>query len=293
MRHPVRFTLFLLTSFACGGQQRTTAPSVQRSPRPVASSESEPALKNETPAPKDKGDASTEFQLRESDSARSAQGSSASKIQASKTEAAMKFIVLDKDKGPIKGIVISLTAPNGTKFYTEETDAAGYAEVLVPAGQKYDLVYLSLGRKDISANVSVTNEPNQNVKLTLRYKRPALPPQSGAGQPRFVLSGVNFDTGKAKIRPESFARLDAVAEFLMHTKHARIEISGHTDNVGNAKTNKALSQKRAQACRDYLVAKGIEADRVVAIGFGDERPVAANDTEDGRQQNRRIEATEL
>lgn len=293
MRHPARFTLFLLASFACGGQQRTTAPSVQTSRPPEEQSKSERTLKNETPAAQDKGDASTEFQLRESDSARSAQGAAASKIQATKTEAAMKFIVLDKDKGPIKGIVISLTAPNGTKFYTEETDAAGYAEVLVPVGQKYALVYLSLGRKDISANVIVTNEPNQNVKLTLRYKRPALPPQSGAGQPRFVLSGVNFDTGKAKIRPESFARLDAVAEFLMHTKHARIEISGHTDNVGNAKTNKALSQKRAQACRDYLVAKGIEADRVVAIGFGDERPMAANDTEEGRQQNRRIEATEL
>ncbi|MFI5301922.1 MAG: OmpA family protein, partial [Polyangiales bacterium] len=81
--------------------------------------------------------------------------------------------------------------------------------------------------------------------------------------------------------------------YLTHKKSARIEISGHTDNVGNPKTNKALSEKRAQACRDYLISKGIDGARVQAIGYGDERPIAPNDTEDGRQKNRRIEATEL
>ena len=79
--------------------------------------------------------------------------------------------MIDKDKGPVKGVVISLTAPSGNKYYTEETDAEGYAEVLVPVGQKYELTYLSLGRRDIAATVTVTNEPKQNVKLTLRYKR--------------------------------------------------------------------------------------------------------------------------
>ena len=66
----------------------------------------------------------------------------------------------------------------------------------MPVGQKYDVTYLSLGRGDIAATVTVTNEPKQNIKLTLRYKR--LPPP-----PPFVLTGVNFDTGKAIIRPES------------------------------------------------------------------------------------------
>ena len=88
-------------------------------------------------------------------------------------------------------------------------------------------------------------------------------------------------------------RLDHVYEYLAHKRSARIEISGHTDNVGNPKANKDLSQRRAQACRDYLVGKGIDAARIVAVGKGDEAPVAPNDTEEGRRQNRRIEATEL
>jgi outer membrane protein OmpA-like peptidoglycan-associated protein len=169
--------------------------------------------------------------------------------------------------------------------------------VLVPVGQKYELVYLSLGRKDIAATVAVTDEPNQNVRLTLRYKRidPPRPKVTlpDVPEPGFVLNGVTFDTGKATIRAESYPRLDSVAEYMMHKKSARIQISGHTDNVGNPKVNKALSQKRAQACRDYLISKGVDGSRIEAIGYGDERPIASNDTEEGRQENRRIEAIEL
>jgi OmpA-OmpF porin, OOP family len=72
-----------------------------------------------------------------------------------------------------------------------------------------------------------------------------------------------------------------------------VEISGHTDNVGNAKANKTLSEKRAQACRNYIVSKGIDKKRLDAVGFGDQHPIASNDGEEGRQKNRRIEAKEL
>src|SRR5690606_28487380 len=161
---------------------------------------------------------------------------------------------------PIEGIVISLSAPDGKKYYTEETDAEGYAEVLVPVGQDYGLVYLSLGRQDIAAKVSVNDKPNQNIKLTLRYKRESgdCARASSTATPRFVLKGITFDTGKATIRDESFPRLDSVVEYMTHKKNSRIEISGHTDNVGNAKANKLLSERRAKACRDYLISKGID-----------------------------------
>jgi OOP family OmpA-OmpF porin len=236
-------------------------------------------------APPDAGEGH-DFQLHDSSTAKEAHGARASKIKPTRTSAAMKFVVIDKEKGPIKGVVITLTGPSGTTYYTEETDAEGYAEVLVPVGVKYDVAYLSLGRKDVAATVSVTNEPNQNVKLTLRYKRQPPPPP-------FVLSGVTFDTAKATIRPESFARLDLVVEFMRYKKHARVEIAGHTDNVGNRKANRILSEKRAQACRDYIVSKGIDAGRIDAAGFGDERPLVPNDTDEGRQKNRRIEVKEL
>jgi outer membrane protein OmpA-like peptidoglycan-associated protein len=212
----------------------------------------------------------------------------ASKIVPTKTEAALKFFVIDKDKGPVKGVVIRLTSPDGTKYHTDETDGEGYAEVLVPVGQKYEITYLSLGlaRGDVVATESVSNEPRQSIKLTLRYKRLAPPPP-------FVLTGINFDTGKAKIRPESEGRLDVVVEFMKLKKSARVEISGHTDNAGNPRTNKTLSAKRAEACRSYLIAKGIDARRITAAGHGSERPVAPNDTAENRQQNRRIEVVEL
>jgi OOP family OmpA-OmpF porin len=74
---------------------------------------------------------------------------------------------------------------------------------------------------------------------------------------------------------------------------SKIEVAGHTDNVGSAKKNKALSQKRAESCRLYLVGKGVDASRIRAVGHGQARPVASNKTEDGRSKNRRIEAREL
>jgi outer membrane protein OmpA-like peptidoglycan-associated protein len=227
------------------------------------------------------------FELHDSSgAAKSAHGAKESKIEPTKNDAAMKFFVINQDKGPVKGVVIALTSPTGNKYYTDETDADGYAETLVPNGQKYELTYLSLGRKDVAATVNVTNEPKQTVKLTLRYKpRPPAPP--------FVLKGVVFDTARATIRPESYPMLDVVAEFMAHKKSARIEISGHTDNVGNAKANKTLSENRAKACRNYIVGKGIDVGRITAVGFGDTRPVVPNDSDENRQKNRRIEAIEL
>jgi outer membrane protein OmpA-like peptidoglycan-associated protein len=212
-------------------------------------------------------------------------GAKASKLEPSKTHAAMRFVVVEKDKGPVKGVVVVMTAPDGTKYYTDETDADGYGEVLVPVGKKYEITYLSLGRKDIAASVTVTDEPKQNVKLTLRFKR--LPPP-----PPFVLTGIVFDTGKASIRPESTTLLDVVADFMSHKKSAKIEIAGHTDDVGKASANQVLSEKRAQACRAYLISKGIEGPRIKAVGFGGTRPITPNTSDEARQKNRRIEVVE-
>jgi hypothetical protein len=139
-----------------------------------------------SPAPS-ASDEKGEFQLQDTHTAKQAHGATASKIAPTKTEAAMKLFVIDKDKGPVKGIVIFLTGPDKNKHYTEPTDSEGYAEVLVPVGQKYEITYLSLGRRDIAATVPVDDKPNQSVKLTLRYKR-ELPEKP------FIMAGVNFDT---------------------------------------------------------------------------------------------------
>jgi outer membrane protein OmpA-like peptidoglycan-associated protein len=288
----------LASSVACAGSQATTSSTTGT--RHAVAAAADPAPHSADPqAPQGEAAASDEFMVRTSERAKDEPSKTQSKIKGTRTEAAVKFTVIDKDKGPIRGIVIALTAPDQKKYYTEETNADGYAEVLVPVGQKYELLYLGLGRRDIAAKVAVSDEANQNLRLTLRYKRYEPPARAGVAapeatpEPRFVLEGVTFESGKATLRQDSFARLDGVVEYMAHKKSAQIEISGHTDNAGKPKTNKALSEKRAEACRDYLVSKGIDASRIRAIGYGDERPIGSNDTEAGREQNRRIEATEL
>jgi outer membrane protein OmpA-like peptidoglycan-associated protein len=230
-----------------------------------------------------------EFQLNDSTTAKDARGAHPSKIERTATEAAVRLFVVDKSKGAVPGIVIKLTGSKGKSYYTEETDAMGYTELLLPIGDSYEMVYLGLGGRDVKKKVTIDDEQYQNFKLTLVYEGRSGSKATGG----FVLDGVEFDTNKATIRSESFPRLDKVVEFMAHKRSARIEISGHTDNEGNPKNNKALSKKRAQACKKYLVSKGIDESRIETVGHGQDKPVASNETPEGRQQNRRIEAKEL
>lgn len=283
-----------LVTFAAGSG---TGCSASRSSGPASDSKpvaESPRQEGGDPAPEG------EFQLQKSQTAKHAHGERPSEMKATRTHTAMRLFVTDADAGPIAGIVIKLTAPDGTAYYTAETDSQGYAEVLVPIGQRYELEYLSLGRRDVTAQVEVPPKPNQNLRLTLRYRgwrgrakgAENEPPQPPNPQ-RFVMDGVVFESGRATIRPESYARLESVVEYMTHKPSTRIQVSGHTDSVGDAKNNQALSEARAKAVREYLVSKGIDGGRIEAVGYGDQRPVASNESEEGRQQNRRIEAIEL
>jgi outer membrane protein OmpA-like peptidoglycan-associated protein len=100
---------------------------------------------------------------------------------------------------------------------------------------------------------------------------------------------INFDSGKATIRPDSQPVVDQVVEMLRGGAELKLAVEGHTDNVGSPASNKALSESRAKAVVAALVAKGIDAARLAAVGWGQDRPVADNGTEDGRAKNRRVE----
>lgn len=106
---------------------------------------------------------------------------------------------------------------------------------------------------------------------------------------RIVLNNIFYDFNKATLRPESEAELDRLYKMLNENPTLKIEISGHTDNVGSATYNQKLSESRAKAVVDYLFDKGIDKSRLTFKGYGFNRPVAKNDTEEGRQQNRRTE----
>ena len=101
--------------------------------------------------------------------------------------------------------------------------------------------------------------------------------------------GLFFDTGSARIKEESYKVLDEVVKVLKNNPGYKLNIDGHTDNTGDSSTNMTLSQKRAEAARNYIINKGIKPDRIKATGYGDTKPTADNGTEEGRTQNRRVE----
>ena len=100
---------------------------------------------------------------------------------------------------------------------------------------------------------------------------------------------VRFESGRASIDPDSTGLLDHLVEIALRCPNSNIEVAGHTDADGEDAANQALSEKRAQAVVDYLVKAGLPASRFTAVGYGSTQPVAGNDTDDGKAQNRRIE----
>jgi outer membrane protein OmpA-like peptidoglycan-associated protein len=104
-----------------------------------------------------------------------------------------------------------------------------------------------------------------------------------------VLNNVFFETNKWDLKPESLVELNRLVDLLSANPDKKIEIGGHTDNVGSDESNQTLSQNRAKSVVDYLVKKGIDATRLSSKGYGETTPVATNDTDEGRAKNRRTE----
>lgn len=106
---------------------------------------------------------------------------------------------------------------------------------------------------------------------------------------KIVTHGINFDVDKATLRPESMGTLNQIKAVMASDPTLKFEIDGHTDNSGSAAHNLELSQQRAEAVKAQLVAMGISADRLTTKGYGDSKPMASNDTPDGKANNRRVE----
>ncbi len=138
--------------------------------------------------------------------------------------------------------------------------------------------------------VTVQQDPFPPLEITAR--RPGPPP------PRVVVTAssieikdkVQFEYGKAALLEVSFPLLDQVAQVMADNPQIEVlQVEGHTDATGGAAFNRKLSQQRAESVRQYLVKKGLEARRLVAKGFGPDKPIADNATDAGREQNRRVE----
>jgi outer membrane protein OmpA-like peptidoglycan-associated protein len=118
----------------------------------------------------------------------------------------------------------------------------------------------------------------------------AVPP---APKKIIILKGTNFGFDSADLTPEAQAVLDEQIAILEKEPTIKVEIAGHTDNSGPEAYNRGLSQRRAKAVKAYFISKGIPPDRLIPIGYGESRPIAANYTREGRSNNRRVELNVL
>ncbi|MCQ2107432.1 MAG: thrombospondin type 3 repeat-containing protein [Fibrobacter sp.] len=107
--------------------------------------------------------------------------------------------------------------------------------------------------------------------------------------PDQLKKGIAFQTNSAKLTKPSYATLDDIVRLMNKIPDAKLEVQGHTDNTGSAETNKKLSQDRAETVVNYFISKGIAAERVRAVGYGPEKPIADNKSKQGRAKNRRVE----
>jgi OOP family OmpA-OmpF porin len=117
----------------------------------------------------------------------------------------------------------------------------------------------------------------------------AAPEPAPAAAPAPALVGVNFDFDQSYIRPDDVAKLDQDVATLKQAGDMKVEVAGHTDSIGTDEYNMGLSMRRADAVRMYLIDKGIAPDRLTVRGYGESQPIADNETEAGRFQNRRVE----
>jgi len=162
-------------------------------------------------------------------------------------------------------------------------EATGEYLVSLPIDKEYALNASYDGYLFFSENFLLTegnvNEPFQKD----------VPMQKIEVNKTMVLKNVFFDTDKFDLKPKSKIELDKLVSFLTKNTTVKIELGGHTDNVGSVSSNQILSENRAKAVYSYLIEKGIVADRLTAKGYGDTKPIAGNETEQGRSENRRTE----
>jgi OOP family OmpA-OmpF porin len=134
---------------------------------------------------------------------------------------------------------------------------------------------------------------NWQFKPEISVKPAAAPVDSTVCQQLFAeLLGktrIRFESGKADIVADSAGLLDRLTETALRCPNANIEVAGHTDSDGDEAANQVLSEKRAQAVTDYLVKAGLPASRFTPVGYGSTQPIAGNDSDQGKAQNRRID----
>jgi len=164
---------------------------------------------------------------------------------------------------------------------TKSQKGSGNFFIVLPSNKDYMLTIDKTNYLFYSANFSLkTHSKLEPFQLDVPLTKPATDIE-------VVLNNVFFEVDKFELQSKSLVELDKLVYLMKKFPFMKIEIGGHTDNTGDKVKNKTLSQNRAKSVKDYLISKGVDGNRLSAIGYGDTKPIADNKTEEGRAQNRR------
>lgn len=180
---------------------------------------------------------------------------------------------------PLSAEVLLTDLFNSTNQYSIPTHTDGTFLVCLPLGSDYSLQIEKQGYLFHSENFSLTNLNEERNIFELEVK---LYPFEMASTPEIILKNIFFNTGSAELKPESFQEINKLLQLLSENQQLRIQINGHTDDVGSEQDNLILSEKRAFAVYDYLLQNGIDPQRLQYKGFGETKPISEN-----RAENRR------
>jgi len=210
-------------------------------------------------------------------------GFSQNTIQKDPNIATVTIVVADMDNKPREFEKIQFENLESGDKYEGISNEEGKFDIDLPGDAAYSIKIKSIGDAEDYNKLSIPalkeNEMYGPMELTIQFE-PAR---------EFTLDNVKFFSGKATITNASYSELNELVEFMKLKNKVVVEISGHTDNVGEPESNMKLSVARAEAVRNYLISKSIDSNRILAIGYGETRPVDSNDTEKGRSSNRRTE----
>lgn len=204
------------------------------------------------------------------------------KIQAQEI-VTVHTIVTDFENQAKAGEQIIFEALSNDKTYKAISNKQGNFDIQLPAGDKYQIKLKSIGEAQDYHELDISPLEDgtyyTSIELTIQYEPPRF----------FTLDNVHFDTGKATLKRESYKELNELLELLRLKKNTVIEVSGHTDNVGEEDDNLRLSEDRAKAIKLFLTRNSIDPKRIQTIGYGEQRPIDSNETKAGRSKNRRTE----
>jgi outer membrane protein OmpA-like peptidoglycan-associated protein/tetratricopeptide (TPR) repeat protein len=197
----------------------------------------------------------------------------------------LKGIVMDEITLAPLGAVLEIADNDKNEVIAsfESNSKTGKYLITLPSGKNYGLAVKAEGYLFHSENFNIPPTTSyREVEKNIKMKKVEV----GSV---IVLNNIFFDFNKSTLRPDSYPELERLLKLLNDLPTLKIEISGHTDNIGTAVYNKKLSEARAKSVVDYLIGKGIKSDRLTFVGYGFDKPIATNDTEEGRQMNRRTE----